>query len=239
MPTQQYTGEQIQPMQGFYIAIVTKISEDPESLFSVQIEIQSDTPTKNILWARMSNFYATSGAGSCFLPEIGDEVIVAFIYGDSVYPIILGSLYNKHNKSPNPLTDNNNDVKSITTKSGMLLSFDDNDKTVNIKTPGGNTITISDKDRGITIADQNSNSVELSSSGILLNSSNNIILKASGNITLQAVGTISVSSQQDVSLSGLNVINTAQMGFTAKGNATAELSASGETTVKGGIVMIN
>jgi hypothetical protein len=37
----------------------------------------------------------------------------------------------------------------------------------------------------------------------------------------------------------MNVNHTANVGFSAKGNATAELSASAQTTVKGGIVMIN
>jgi hypothetical protein len=37
----------------------------------------------------------------------------------------------------------------------------------------------------------------------------------------------------------LNVQATAQVGLTAKGTASAELSASGQTTVKGAMVMIN
>ena len=38
---------------------------------------------------------------------------------------------------------------------------------------------------------------------------------------------------------GLNVNCEAQVGFVAKGTATAEVSAAGQTTVKGAMVMIN
>ena len=48
-----------------------------------------------------------------------------------------------------------------------------------------------------------------------------------------------MKSEADVNVEGMNVNHTASAGFTAKGNATAELSASGQTTVKGAMVMIN
>ena len=47
------------------------------------------------------------------------------------------------------------------------------------------------------------------------------------------------SSQADVKSTGLNVVCEGQVGFTGKGSATAELSASGETVVRGAMVMIN
>ena len=49
----------------------------------------------------------------------------------------------------------------------------------------------------------------------------------------------SIAAKQDVSLEGLNVKVQAKVGASVKGNATAELSASGQTTVKGAMVMIN
>jgi hypothetical protein len=53
------------------------------------------------------------------------------------------------------------------------------------------------------------------------------------------VGAITLDSKADVKASGMNVQCEAKVGFTGKGNATAELSASGQTTVKGAMVMIN
>jgi hypothetical protein len=79
----------------------------------------------------------------------------------------------------------------------------------------------------------------LNSSGILLDSPKDIQITAKGKISISATGAIETSSKADVSVSGQNVNNTAQIGFVAKGNATAEISASGQTTVKGAMVMIN
>ena len=73
----------------------------------------------------------------------------------------------------------------------------------------------------------------------MLDSPKDISISAKGKITLDAVGQISISSKADVKTAGMNINNTAQVGFVAKGSASAELSASGQTTVKGAVVMIN
>lgn len=97
----------------------------------------------------------------------------------------------------------------------------------------------SDKDKSIVIEDQNGNKVELNSNGITLDSPKDIRITAQGAITLEAMNAVTLKSQGDVSAEGLNVSCTAQLAFVAKGSATAELSASGQTTVTGAIVMIN
>jgi hypothetical protein len=56
---------------------------------------------------------------------------------------------------------------------------------------------------------------------------------------MEATGKVSVKATQDLEMTGMNIKQTAQMALTAKGTASAELSASGQTVVKGGIVMIN
>lgn len=230
---------QMPAISGLQIATVKKLSADPKSLFRIQVTIASNAESQAGIWARMANFYASSGVGAGFWPEVGDEVVVGFLESDPRFPVILGSLYSEKNASPNEAKDENNYIKSFTTKSKMVLSFDDEKKIIKITTPGNNSITISDDDKAITIADQNSNSIKLSSDGILLNSAKDINIKATGNIVLDATGKVTIGAKQDVAVNGLNVSNEAQIGFTAKGSATAELSASGQTTVKGAIVMIN
>ena len=66
-----------------------------------------------------------------------------------------------------------------------------------------------------------------------------IKIQAKGMVAIDAVEKIEVSSKADVAISGLNIENDAKVGFAAKGGATAELSASGQTTVKGAMVEIN
>lgn len=226
-------------INGLQIAVVKQLSQDPESEHRILVTIPSAATSPVTLWARYSNSYATAGAGLAFLPEPGDEVVIAYLESDPRYPVILGSLYSSKNPTPNPATDENNYKKMLMTKSGIKLSFDEENKVLIITTPASNMITLSDKEKTVSIADQNGNSVKMTSSGINFESGKDITLKATGGITLDATGSIAITSKQDLKLGGMNIAHTAQIGFTAKGNATAEISASGQTTVKGAIVMIN
>lgn len=229
---------QLPSMQGIHLATVKKIDADPAGNSRIQVTLPSNAETEAGIWARMVNFYATGDSGSFFLPEIGDEVALGFFDNDPRYPVILGSVYSSKNKPPYT-AESTNKIKAIVTKTKMKLEFDEEKKIITLVTPGANTIIISDDGKSIELKDQNSNSVKLNTDGITLDSAKDINITAKGNITLDAVGKVSVSAKQDTAIAGMNVTATAQVGFTAKGNATAEVSASGQTTVKGGIVMIN
>lgn len=226
-------------VHGLQVATVKKLSADPLAQARIQVTIPSYADAPLDIWARYSNFYASNGYGMGFYPEIGDEVVVGFMDNDPRYPVVLGSLYGDKNKAPNEPKDEKNNIKSLTTKSKLKLSFDDEKKVIVIETPGGNKITISDENKSIEITDQNSNKISMTSSGIELDSAKDINIKAKGSITLDATQKVSIEAKQDVAVAGLNIANTAKVGFTAKGNATAEISASGSTTVKGAMVMIN
>jgi uncharacterized protein involved in type VI secretion and phage assembly len=192
-----------------------------------------------MVWARLLQFYASNTFGAFFVPEIGDEVVLGYFNHDPSHPVILGSLYSKNRKPPyTPEAENN--TKAIVTRTKLKVEFDEKDKVITIITPGNNKIVLSDKDKSILLQDQNNNIVKLNPDGILMDSPKDIKINAKCVITIDAVGKISVtSSSADVAVSALNITNTANFGFTAKGNATAELSATGQTTVKGAMVMIN
>jgi Rhs element Vgr protein len=229
---------QLPAMQGVHLATVKKIDSDPISGYRVQVALPSLADTEGKTWARLSGFYASGNAGSYFMPELGDEVLVSFLDNDPRYPVILGSLYNGKNAPPY-IPDAKNFIKAIVTKSNLKLEFNDEKKIITLVTPGNNTIIISDDGKSIEIKDQNANSIKLGSEGIVLDSAKDINLKAKGNINIDASVKASVSAKADVAIAGLNINATAQVGISAKGSATAELSASGQTTVKGAIVMIN
>jgi type VI secretion system secreted protein VgrG len=82
--------------------------------------------------------------------------------------------------------------------------------------------------------------IVISSSGIEITTTADIKLDAKGKVDIAAVSGVAIAAKGgDASLEGLNAKVSGQIGATVKGNATAELSASGQTTVKGAIVMIN
>ncbi|MCL1123744.1 type VI secretion system tip protein VgrG [Shewanella surugensis] len=225
-------------IEGLHIGVVLKLDEDPAQQNRIQVQVPVAQAQTQGVWARLSTYYASEGFGNFFIPEIGDEVVLGYFNQDPSEPVILGSLYSSQRSPPDELSAENN-IKAIVTKSLLKIEFDDENKVITVITPGNNKIILSDKDESILLQDQNNNKVELSSSGISLESPKDIKISAQGTLSLESEGKMSLSSNADLSASGLNVNMEAQVGFTGKGSATAELSASGQTTVKGAIVMIN
>ena len=152
--------------------------------------------------------------------------------------VVLGSLHSSARPAP-VQPDEENTYKVIVTNSQMKISFDDVKKILQIETPGGHVVTLSDEEKTITILDSNSNKMQMSESGVTLDSPGDISVKATGSISIEGQAGVTVKSPADVDVEGLNTTVKAQVGLTAQGQATAEFSASGQTTVKGAIVMIN
>jgi Rhs element Vgr protein len=223
---------------GLHIGLVKKLDADPEGQYKVQVSLPLMKAATDGVWARLSTFYGSAGFGAFVIPEVGDEVILGFFNNDPSCPVILGSLYSSKHVPPYELTAENN-FKALVTRSKLKLEFDDEQKIITLITPGKNKVVISDAGKSILLQDQNSNKVELSPSGILLDSPKDITIKAAGKVAISAAQNVEVTAQMDVKVSGLNINTHANVGFVAKGAATAELSAAGQTTVKGALVMIN
>ncbi len=218
---------------------VVKDNKDPDKLGRVRVNFFWQEKGQMSPWIRAVSPYAANERGFYFIPEIEDEVLVGFDSGDAEKPYIIGSLYHGKNKPHGAWPNQKNSFKGIVTKSNLRIEFDDEKKITTIDTPGGNKVVISDDQKSILLSDQNSNTVELNSSGIKMDSPKDIKLTSKSKITIEGMSGIEISSTADVKVKGLNINHSADVGFVAKGNATAELSASGQTTVKGAIVMIN
>ncbi|MGI0116753.1 type VI secretion system tip protein VgrG [Zooshikella sp. RANM57] len=225
-------------IEGLQIGTVLKLEGDPEKQERIQVSVPVIQAKTKGVWARLANYYASSGVGNFFIPEVGDEVILGYINNDPNNPIILGSLYSSSKKPPYDIKAKN-PVKGIVSKSKLKIEFDDENKVMTIITPGNNQLVLSDKEKSVVIEDQNNNKITLSSDGISLNSSKNIELSAKNAVNISATGKLSISTKDDLTLSGTNINQTANMNFVAKGNASLALSASGEATLKGAMVMIN
>jgi Rhs element Vgr protein len=223
---------------GLQIGVVKKLDADPQGQYKIQVAISVLQAATAGVWARLASFYGSSGVGAFFIPEIGDEVVIGYFNNDPSHPVVLGSLYSSQRKMPYELTADNY-TKALWTKGLLKVIFDDEKKVVTILTPANNTIVLSDDAKSICLTDQNSNKIEVNNSGILLDSPKDIVINAKGKVTISAVSNIESTAKADIKNQALNINNTASVGFVAKGSATAELSASGQTTVKGAMVMIN
>jgi Rhs element Vgr protein len=225
-------------VDGLQVGVVMKLDADPEGEHRVQVAVPVMQAQTEGVWARLTQFHNSDGIGAFFVPEIGDEVVLGYFNNDPSFPVILGSLYSSKRPPPYSLAAENN-IKAIVTRCKSKIEFDEENKLITVTTPANNRIVLSDKDKSIVLHDQNDNQVKLDPAGITIDSPKDIKITAKGTITIDAVGAVTITSKADVKVAGLNVNCDAQVGFVGKGSATAELSASGQTTVKGAMVMIN
>ncbi|MBE1160680.1 type VI secretion system tip protein VgrG [Dyella acidiphila] len=225
-------------VNGLQIGVVMKLDGDPEGEQRIQVQVPVLQAQAQGIWARLLQFYASSAFGAFFLPEVGDEVLLGYLNDDPSHPVVLGSLYSSARKPPYALEAKNN-TKAIVTRCLHKIEFNEEDKIITVITPGKNQVVLDDKAQAITVQDQHNNSIKLSSAGIALTSQSDIKLTAQGNVTITANAAININATADLKATGMNVNCEAQVGFAGKGSATAELSAAGQTTVKGAMVMIN
>ena len=224
-------------IRGLQIGIVKKIGDNKDFENFILVDIPLLQCEKTEIWARPVSPYASNGVGMLFLPEVDDEVVLQFINEDPCHPVIIGSLYSRKRKTPVSLDPKNN-LKTIVTKNQLKITLDDDKKIITIGTPGENTLILDDDKKQILLSDANKNKVCMDKNGIMVESGKDLIFKARGNVKTEGMG-IESKSKQDTKINGLNIEVSAQMGVKVKGSATAEISASGQTVVKGGVVMIN
>lgn len=232
----------ISGIHGLFNGKVIKMYEDPDNQYRILVDVPLFNNSEEGVWARLSTFYATSGAGAFFMPEVGDEVIVGFLNQDPRYPVILGSVYSSTNNRPssNLNPSEKNPKKAFVSKSGIQIEFDDENKVLSIMTPSNNQIVMSDEDKTISIKDQNSNSITMSESGITMKSPKSINIEATEKLTLKGnTGVVIESLAGDISEQALNIKHKANMSYSAQGSAQAELKGGAQTSIKGAMVMIN
>ncbi len=123
---------------------------DPKKMGRIQLQFfwQEDGSTH---WARTTSPHAGPDRGFMFMPEVGDEVAVAFEDGDPERPVILGSLWNGVQQAPRydfrGADIESNDVKPLVTKSGNRIHLSDKpgQETVFLATPKHTSLTMTEK----------------------------------------------------------------------------------------------
>lgn len=169
------------PYYGVYVGLVTNV-QDPEGWGRVRVRLPWTTDPEGELfepWARVATLMAGSNRGTWFIPEENDEVILAFEGGCPWSPIVMGGVWNGVDNPPESMDEKNN-TRSITSRSGIKVIFDDTDGGVQftVETPGGQKIVCADTPATIDMTDSNGNQVTLDSSGITLSASANVTINA-------------------------------------------------------------
>jgi uncharacterized protein involved in type VI secretion and phage assembly len=165
-------------------------------------------------WARVAAPFAGSDYGHYSLPQVDDEVLVAFERGDPRHPYVIGSLW------------------SMTSRPPAELPTDATDKRI-LKSPKGHVIELDDLLQSITITTSTGQKVKLSPSSIELSAGD-----GAAKVTLSTAGKISLEGTTEITLSAPKISINATGQLSLQG-ATASLEASGLCTVKGTSVAIN
>src|SRR5215469_6507334 len=154
-----------QTLQGIHIGKVSGRMDD--GTFSLQfLGMGGSAPSAP---ARQMMPGAGNKRGMYMMPEVGDEVVVAFEGGDSNSPIVLGGLFNNQSPSPdqaNPSNDNN--VRTIVSRSGHEITMDDSAGAgkVTLKSSSGRVLTLDDSGAGkVTLGTPAGLSIELDDGG--------------------------------------------------------------------------
>lgn len=147
---------------GVTSGIVTK-NDDPEGLGRVKLSLPWRDEAFETGWVRLATPMAGDARGLFFLPEVGDEVLIAFDRHDIRFPYVLGSLWSRAAKPPQTNADGKNDIRVIHTRKGHTLLFDDGDKgKIELKLADGKKVTIDDD--GVAI-DDTANTIKLDAKG--------------------------------------------------------------------------
>lgn len=169
---------------------VVKANNDPLHPGQVQVWLPELSDTNLSAWATVASPMAgAQGQGMYFLPDIEDQVLVAFRDGDINKPYIVGSLWGGEAQPP-ATNQGKNERRMIQTRSGMKIVFDD--------TAGSENLLIEDKDGGNRIKlVPKPNGEELT---ITHPTGSTITLKADGSITIEAKGDLNVKATGKVSI---------------------------------------
>lgn len=174
------------------VSAIVEDNHDPQQQGRIRVSVPS-FPPDYIVWARLATTMAGDGRGTWFMPDVGDEVLLAFGHGHTQDPYVIGALWNGLDAPPQEV-DADNDVKTIVSRRGIRITLDDTPRatSLTLSTPAGQQVTLSDADPGITLTDASQNSVQLGPAGITLSTPAALSIKALS-IDIDAT-TVSVSA---------------------------------------------
>ena len=211
-------------------------NDDPAGLGRVQVSFawQEETGGKTP-WLRMTNPHGGGGKGFYFIPEVGEEVLVAFEGGNAEKPFVLGAMYNGKGKSTQK--DSSNNFKAIQTRGGHMIKFDDADgaESITISDKSGNTIVLNTNEKTITISSEEKmtflskeiniigeNNVNISSKKTAVDGSDSVTISSETKVDTSAPA-VSIAGEKEVKVEGMQV----------------DVNGSIATNVKGTILNLN
>ncbi len=199
-------SNQSKQIPGVVVGIVTN-NQDPDGMHRVKVKIPSLSQDDESNWARVASPMTGNDRGLYFLPEVDDEVLVIFEYGDIHYPCVIGSLWNGQDTPPADNADGNNSIRCIKSRSGHVIRLCDEDGAEKIEIvdksennsivfdTANNTITIT-ADKDITLSAAN---------GTIKLDAKNIEVKSSAESKVESGSGMDIKASETMNLKGATI----------------------------------
>lgn len=203
---QQRTSE-TNRMVGVAIGLVTN-NEDPDNLGRVRVKFPWFSEDDESQWARVATMMAGKERGTLFLPEVDDEVLVAFEQGDMRRPYVIGALWNGVDTPPQEFAnDGKNNLRLIKSRSGHLIKLDDtdgNEKIEVVDKDGKNSIVIDTKENTVTIAADKDIVLKAPQGKVILDSQE-IEIKSTAAIKVEAGSEMTLKASAAMTVKGATI----------------------------------
>lgn len=173
-----------QTARGNYLAEVVSV-EDPDRLSRVQIRLLSFDQVNDQdaeIWARVAVPFAGDDRGAFMIPDVGDEVLVTFVNGDTRFPIVIGSLWNGNTEIPDQVGGSRVDRWSIKGKEGTRIAIEEESAAsarVLITTPGGASAELTDSGTGKIEFKISGTTLTMDQQGVTIDTPMNLTVQAS------------------------------------------------------------
>jgi uncharacterized protein involved in type VI secretion and phage assembly len=173
----------LHPTHACHLATVVDV-QDPQNLARVKVRLLTvDGEGQAEIWARVAVPFAGANRGALFIPDVGDEVLINFVAGDSRFPIVIGGLWNGSAPPPEAFSGNRVDRWTITGKAGTRIAIveeSESTATIVFETPSGVKGTFTDEGSGsIKFEDTSGNSITMDSQGVTVQASVKVTVSAS------------------------------------------------------------
>ena len=193
---------------GLVVGLVTN-ADDPKKWGRVKLKFPWMTDDLESNWGRVMGIGAGPETGLFVLPEVGDEVLVAFAHGDFNQPYVLGGLWNGKDELPseaaNAPSGEMPKVRTWHARSGARIAiYDTADKKIEIVTADGRSVVLDDQNKTITLKTSGV-TLELKDSAISIESQSEVSLKAQSNLKIEASGNLDLKAGGQLNIKGAMV----------------------------------
>lgn len=207
LSTHEDRAEVYSRIYGVVTGVVTN-NQDPDGQGRVKIKFPWLIEQDESYWARLASPMAGPDRGMVFIPEVDDEVLVAFDHGDVRCPYILGAFWNGVDTPPTEKNgDDANNLRIIKTRSSHKLIFDDTDGSEKIEiidSTGNNKITIDSSENKITLEVAGDIELKATDGNIVLDA-NEIELNATAGIKIEAGSSLDIEASATMNVKGQTV----------------------------------